>query len=191
MQKVLILAAMLFGVPALAQQSIHSSIHDDGKKLHIDIHGTVNGKAFDFEDSYDVSQMSKEERKELINQAYRSVGLQPPKPPTPPSSPSAPSASSAPSSPNTPPMPPTPPSPALTPVPPTPPSPPTPAESQYRIPKDASLTIDETDEMMSVKLERTHNGKRNVLQKSYNIKGKSEAEKRELVEAATKAFEKQ
>ncbi len=182
MQKVLILAAMLFSVPALAQQSIHSSIHDDGKKLHIDIHGTVNGKAFDFENSYDVSQMSKEERKELINQAYRSVGLQPPKPPTPPSAPGAPS------SPSVPPTPPTPPSLAS---PPTPPTPPTPAESQYRIPKDASLTIDETDETMSVKLERTHNGKRNVLQKSFNIKGKSEAEKRELVEAATKEFEKQ
>ncbi len=164
--KKLILFASLLSVPALAQQRIHSSIHDDGKKLSIDIQGKVEGKTVEFQHTYDVTNLSKAERDQLVAEAYHSIGLDAPKPPTPP----------------TPPTPPVPPSGSSLP----PPPPPT---LNYKVPKDASLTVDEDGKSMTVKVERVENGKRKVVQQSMNTEGKSESEKRKMVDRVIKEFE--
>lgn len=166
MKKIILLASLL-SFPALAQQRIHSSIHDDGKKLSIDIQGKVDGKAVEFQHTYEVSNLSKAERDRLVADAYRSIGLDAPEAPVPPTPPSPPSSPSAP--------------------PPTPPSPPN--SPNYKIPTNASLTVDEDDKHMTVKVERMENGKRKTVQKSMNTEGKSESEKRKMVNQVIKEFE--
>lgn len=164
--KKIILFASLLSVPALAQQRIHSSIHDDGKKMSIDIQGKVDGKVVEFQHTYDVTNLSKTERDQLVTEAYHSIGLDAPNPPTLP----------------TPPTPPTPVAgPALPPLP--------PPTLNYKIPKDASLTVDEDGKTMTIKVERVENGKRKVVQQSMNTEGKSESEKRKMVDKVIREFE--
>lgn len=180
--KRLLIALSLLSLPAMAQKrsSVSSSITDDGKTLHIDIHGSVDGREVRYDHTHSINGLSSDEKDRLIRDAYTSVGLEPPAKPKPPVPPSPPS----------PPSPPAPPSPPSPPSPPIPSSEPPVAPASYDVPRDASLTIDEDSREMRVKIERTTNGKRKVLQKAFDIRNKSEAEKRRLIEAMGKEFDR-
>lgn len=80
-------------VVAQKNNSFYQRINDDGKKLSIKINGTADGKKVDYNRTFDVSGMSKEERNALKERVYDSLGLSspvepvaplPPAPPEPP-----------------------------------------------------------------------------------------------------------
>ncbi|WP_234736842.1 hypothetical protein [Tellurirhabdus bombi] len=78
---------------ALAQDnSISRSISDNGKTLSIRVKGTQNGKNYDYDRSFDVSNLDKAARNDLSNRILDSLGLEKLSVPSPPSAPSAPSA---------------------------------------------------------------------------------------------------
>ena len=97
-----ILTILLAGVStlAIAQKRNHlsRSIDDDGKTLSIRVTGTIDGKGIDFEKSFDVEELTKEERMALRDKVLDSIeagnidlpsppepkSVSPPTPPTPP-----------------------------------------------------------------------------------------------------------
>lgn len=101
------LTILLAGVStlAIAQKKNHlsRSIDDDGKTLSIRVTGTIDGKGIDFEKSFDVEELTKEERLELRDKVLDSIEAGNMDLPSPPQSKSL--------SRFTPPIPPTPPAP--------------------------------------------------------------------------------
>ncbi len=86
--------------------NLSTSISDDDKELSIQINGTSNGKKINFDKTYDISKMSKKEKKALVRSIEDSLGIK--------------------LNIDTPPVPPVPPIPPIPPVPPVPPVPPLP-----------------------------------------------------------------
>ncbi len=104
MKTITLLSLSLVSTWALAQhRSISSNTHDNGKKMSISIHGTIDGRPIDYERTFDVEHLSKTERIELRTHILDSLGLEAPKPPVPPTPPTAPTSPAVP----TPPVPPT------------------------------------------------------------------------------------
>ena len=58
--------------------SINHSISDDGKKLDIKVKGSVDGKPVDYNHSFDVTGMDKEQRDAIKRRIYDSLGLSDP-----------------------------------------------------------------------------------------------------------------
>ena len=85
-----ILTILLAGVStlAIAQKRNHlsRSIDDDGKTLSIRVTGTIDGKGIDFEKSFDVEELTKEERMALRDKVLDSIeagNIDLPSPPAP------------------------------------------------------------------------------------------------------------
>ena len=85
-----ILTILLAGVStlAIAQKRNHlsRSIDDDGTKLSIRVTGTIDGKGIDFEKSFDVEELTKEERMALRDKVLDSIeagNIDLPSPPEP------------------------------------------------------------------------------------------------------------
>jgi hypothetical protein len=79
------------------KSSLSTSISDDDNELSISIKGTVNGKFINFDHTYDVAKLSKNEKDKLIRSVGDSLGVNlnptlptPPLPPLPPTSPTPP-----------------------------------------------------------------------------------------------------
>lgn len=95
--KTLSIVGLLFvSSMAMAQQhrSISSSIDDNGQTMSIRVKGTIDGRAIQYDRTFDVAHLSKTERKELRDHVLDSLGIQsptPPVPPTPPTPPTPPS----------------------------------------------------------------------------------------------------
>lgn len=94
-----LLTILLAGVStlAIAQKKNHlsRSIDDDGKTLSIRVTGTIDGKGVDFERSFDVEELTKEERMALRDKVLDSIeagNMDLPAPPEPksPSKPTPP-----------------------------------------------------------------------------------------------------
>ena len=85
---------LLISISTAAQKnvSINHSINDDGKKLDIKVKGTVNGKPVDYDRSFDVTGMNKEEKDAIKRNIYDSLGLPDPTMAPAPLSPTAPLA---------------------------------------------------------------------------------------------------
>ncbi len=98
----LLLALCLYTGGIFAQKtkstksSLSTSISDDNNELSISIKGTVNGKFINFDHTYDVAKLSKNEKEKLIRSLGDSLGVNlnhaplaplPPLPPTPPTPP--------------------------------------------------------------------------------------------------------
>ena len=89
----LLLALVLSTDVIFAQKSksttsaLHTSISDDDKNLSISVKGTVNDKYVDFDRTYDVTKMSKNEKEKLTHSIMDSLGVNfqspPPISPTP------------------------------------------------------------------------------------------------------------
>jgi len=94
MKKVLTL--LLAGVSTLAfaqkKTDLSRSIDDDGKHLSISVHGTLDGRRIDYDRTFQVADLSKEERNNLADQVLDSLGLEKIKAPSPPSAPHEPQA---------------------------------------------------------------------------------------------------
>ncbi len=77
MKPIFLIVIMFTGLCMSAQKniSINHSINDDGKKLDIKIKGLVNGKTVDYDHSFDVSGMNKDERDAIKRNIYDSLGL--------------------------------------------------------------------------------------------------------------------
>lgn len=73
---------------AFAQHSsISRNINDDGKTLSIRVKGTVNDKLIDYDRTFDVSSLSKNERNALREHILDSLNVAVPEPPKPPVAP--------------------------------------------------------------------------------------------------------
>jgi len=98
-----VLTILLAGVSTLAfaqkKIDLSRSIDDDGKTLSISVHGTVDGKRIDYNRTFQVADLSKEKRNEIVDSVLDSLGLDKIKAPSPPSSPQAPHEPRAPKSP--------------------------------------------------------------------------------------------
>jgi hypothetical protein len=92
MKLILVVIAGLLSLSVIAQKniSINHSINDDGKNLSIKVKGTVNGKAVDYDRTFDVSGMNKEQRDAIKRNVYDSLGLPDPVAPRAPFKPHAP-----------------------------------------------------------------------------------------------------
>jgi hypothetical protein len=73
-----ILTILLAGVTTLAvaqkKSNLSRSIDDDGKTLSIQMTGTIDGRKISFDKSFDVADMSKEERMALRDRVLDSIG---------------------------------------------------------------------------------------------------------------------
>lgn len=92
-----VLTVVLAGVSTLAfaqkKMDLSRSIDDDGKQLSISVHGTVDGKRIDYDKTFSVADLNKEERSDLTDRILDSLGLEKieaPSPPRPPQAPQAP-----------------------------------------------------------------------------------------------------
>lgn len=64
--------------------SLHTSISDDDKELSISVKGIINGKYVNFDRTYDVAKLSKNEKDKLTHSIMDSLGVNLPAPPPPP-----------------------------------------------------------------------------------------------------------
>jgi len=97
-----ILTILLASVSALASAQhkvdLSRSIDDNGLNLTIRVNGTVDGKAIDYEKTFAVAGLSKEEKTEIKEKVFDSLGINV-EPPTPPRAPRTPRSYPAPSTP--------------------------------------------------------------------------------------------
>jgi hypothetical protein len=94
--------SILLGLAATAQKkniSINHSIDDNGKTLSIKIKGTIDGRPIDYNRTFDVGGMSKQQRDEIKRNVYDSLGLANPTAPLAPLSPNVSLELTAPSEP--------------------------------------------------------------------------------------------
>ncbi|GAB3704467.1 hypothetical protein GCM10027592_35840 [Spirosoma flavus] len=90
MKKLLLSAFLLTSTFAIAQQHISRNINDDGKTLSIRVNGTVDGKDVDYDRTFDVSNLTKEERTALRERVLDSLNVSMPIAPPAPRAPRAP-----------------------------------------------------------------------------------------------------
>src|SRR6218665_154958 len=96
----LTLFASLLCLVSYAQKnslSVSKSINDDGKVMSINVNGYINGKAINYNRSFNISGFSKQEREDLRTSIYESLGINtvlPPDVPQPPAAPGSVSSSS-------------------------------------------------------------------------------------------------
>ena len=92
MKSLLIIIAGFVSFSAVAQKniSITHSINDDGKVLSIKVKGSINDKPVDYNKTFDVSGMTREQKDEIKRRVYDSLGLADPVAPLAPLKPHAP-----------------------------------------------------------------------------------------------------
>ncbi|GAB3985010.1 hypothetical protein GCM10028806_60970 [Spirosoma terrae] len=94
MKTILTTLLALTGSLVLAQKhsSLNRSINDDGKTLSIRVNGTINGEPIDYNRTFDVANLTKEERDALRVRVLDSLNVSMPEPPKAPVAPRAPQA---------------------------------------------------------------------------------------------------
>jgi hypothetical protein len=92
MKTILTTLLALTGSLVLAQKhsSLHRSINDDGKTLSIRVNGTINGEPIDYNRTFDVANLTKDERDALRVRVLDSLNVSMPEPPKPPKAPVVP-----------------------------------------------------------------------------------------------------
>lgn len=92
MKTILTTLLALTGTLVLAQKhsSLHRSINDDGKTLSIRVNGTINGEPIDCNRTFDVANLTKDERDALRVRVLDSLNVSMPEPPKPPKAPVVP-----------------------------------------------------------------------------------------------------
>ena len=96
MKSLFIVIAVFCSLSVVAQKkhvSINQTINDDGKTLSIKIKGTSDGKPVDYDRTFNVSGMTQDQKDELKQRVYDSLGIELPIPPVAPRAPIAPRAS--------------------------------------------------------------------------------------------------
>jgi len=85
-------AVLSLGVAAQKNVSIHHSIDDNENRLSIKVNGTINGKPVDYDRTFDVTGMNREQRNAIKQRVYDSLGLPNPVAPAAPHTPRSPAA---------------------------------------------------------------------------------------------------
>src|SRR3954463_12095080 len=77
MKRLLVVTVTCIRSFAIAQNhtSVSRSINDDGKTLSSKVNGNVNGKAIDYDKTFNVSNLSKEERDALKDKILDSLSV--------------------------------------------------------------------------------------------------------------------
>lgn len=88
MKTLLTLMLLNVGVVATAQtarqSTTHTQINDDGKTLSVRVEGQVDGRAIDYQRTFDVARLNDESKDALKHRIFDSLGIgEPPKPPLP------------------------------------------------------------------------------------------------------------
>ena len=183
MKSLLVVIAGLLSLSVIAQKtiSINHSINDDGKNLSINVKGSVNGKAVDYDRTFDVSGMNKEQKDALKRSVYDSLGLPDPVAPRAPLKPHAPVPAVELVAP------PAPPTPAALPV----ISSKTPYNELYSIggdhPYTKEIKYNPKTGVLYMKYRFIRNGEEVTVEKSVDAKDKSKEERDQLI----KKFEKE
>ncbi len=88
----LLIITSLISFAGMAQRnvSLSKSVNDNGKSLHIQIDGTVNGKPVNYNKSFNVEGLSKAEKEELQGKVLNELGISGVSAPEPPAAPEAP-----------------------------------------------------------------------------------------------------
>ena len=189
MKSLIFVIAGFVSLSLSAQQknvSINHNISDDGKKLSITIKGTVDGKPIDYNRTFDVTGMSKDDRNALKERVYDSLGLPTPVAPRPPVAPRAPIELRAPA---------TLAEPAIPPVPAVPGQPTILSRNEYSEfsavggdhPYTKEINYDPKTGILRMKYRFVKDGAETTLQKSVEAKDKSK-EERDLI---IKKYEKE
>ena len=77
MKSLLVIMAVFSSMAISAQKniSISHTINDNGNQLSIKINGTVNGRAVDYDKTFDVTGLNKDQRNAIKHHVYDSLGL--------------------------------------------------------------------------------------------------------------------
>ncbi|MFT3935025.1 MAG: hypothetical protein QM726_15470 [Chitinophagaceae bacterium] len=180
MKPVIFALALLVCFSANAQQknvSINHTINDDGNELSIKVKGTVDGKPINYNRTFDVTGMSKEQKDALKERVYDSLGLPSPVAPKAPIAPRAPLTLMAPPEP-----------PAMNaPVPPVPPV--VSSKSDYSEfyaiggdhPYTKEVKYNPKTGLLYLRYRFTKNGEEVTQEKSIDTKGKSKEERDAII----------
>ncbi|HMC86636.1 MAG TPA: hypothetical protein VKI61_14010, partial [Chitinophagaceae bacterium] len=86
MKSLPVILALFFCLSVMAQKhtSLNSAISDDGKRLSVKIKGTFDGKAVDYDKTFDVTGMNNDQKESLKKNIYDSLGIKEPVPPRAP-----------------------------------------------------------------------------------------------------------
>lgn len=95
MKTLLTLVLLNVGVVATAQtarqSTTHTQINDDGKTLSVRVEGQVDGRAIDYQHTFNVARLNDAAKDALKHRIFDSLGIgEPPKPPLPPTPPHPP-----------------------------------------------------------------------------------------------------
>jgi hypothetical protein len=87
----LLIITSLISFAGMAQRnvSLSKSVNDNGKSLHIQVDGTVNGKAVNYNKSFNVEGLSRAEKEELQGKVMNELGISSVSAPEPPKAPEA------------------------------------------------------------------------------------------------------
>lgn len=95
MKSLLILTLLNVGFVSMAQtarqSTTHTEINDDGKTMSVRVEGQVDGRAIDYQHTFDVARLSGLAKDDLKHRIFDSLGIgdvtKPPLPPVPPAPP--------------------------------------------------------------------------------------------------------
>lgn len=155
---------------AKAQRNISRNIDDDGKTMVVEIRGTNGGTSFAYKRTFDVTGISKEEKKALVNRIVDSLGI------AAADTPPVPSVSSLP---------------AVAPVSPVPPVPPAMTWSSSGSSKSTTAhqnlhsDIDDDGHTLHVRIKGTSNDKKVDYDRTFNIEGMTSQEKSKFIKNIT------
>jgi len=179
MKPILIVLASFVSFSAIAQKkiSLNQDINDNGKNLSIKIKGTINEKPIDYNRTFDVTGMTKEQKDELKRRIYDSLGLPVPVVPRAPLEPHNTITLSAPAEPSAPAVP------VIS------------SKSQYAEsytvggdhPFTKEITYNPKTGILFMKYWFIKNGEEVTVEKSVDAKGKSKEEKDQII----KKYEKE
>lgn len=179
MKPILIVLASFVSFSLIAQKkiSLNQDIDDNGKSLSIKIKGTAGEKPIDYNKTFDVTGMTKEQKDELKRRVYDSLGLPVPVAPRAPLEPQTSITLSAPAEPSAPAVP------VIS------------SRSQYAEtytvggdhPFTKEIAFNPKTGILFMKYRFIKNGEEITVEKSVDAKGKSKDEKDQII----KKYEKE
>jgi hypothetical protein len=141
------------------RKDIHQSIHDDGKTMQVDVTGNANGRDINYHRTFNISQLSAQEKKALTRRIADSLGIESNEPPVPPAPPRVNVNA--------------------------PPAPPAPPAVGVNSRSNSHSSIHDDGKTMSISI-NSFNGTKSVnYQKSFRIDGMSARQKQALVKRIT------
>ncbi|MVN91867.1 hypothetical protein [Mucilaginibacter aquatilis] len=147
-----------------SKHDLMESIHDDGKIMHVEISGDVNGKAVNYNKKFDIKGLSTAEKDALTQRIADSLGIKSSHKPVKPIAPNGNGYYTQP---------------------PVPPAPPTPPNALHIRTRDIKSSINDDGDTMYLKFNGTYNDKPVKYERIFDVKGKTAQEKNDLIKSIT------